>query len=101
MTVKHRETIIYQNKFVRICYIGINDIDGGCVDNAISCVVCSYFEDVDDNGDCYAIPLDEEDRQIVWEILDDKLRKYSWEQKSCKELLAEAREWIEKELGEE
>lgn len=82
-------------------YIGINDIDGGCVDNAISCVVCSYFEDVDDNGDCYAIPLDEEDRQIVWKILDNKLRKYSWEQKSCKELLAEARKWLEKEIGEE
>lgn len=80
-------------------YIGINDIDGGCVDNAISCVVCSDF--ADDDGEIYAIPLDKEDGQIVWEILDDKLRKYSWEQKSCKELLDEAREWIEKEFGEE
>lgn len=71
-------------------------IDGGCVDNAISCIVCSDF--ADDDGEIYAIPLDEEDRRIVWKILDNKLRKYSWEQKSCKELLAEAREWIKEEF---
>ena len=77
-------------------YINLNDLEGGCVDNAISCIVCSDF--AEDNGEYYPIPLDDDDRKMVWDVLDQKLRKYSWEQKSCKELLAEAREWIEKEI---
>ena len=72
-------------------YISLNDYSPTKVDNCLEFVVVN--SDSNDNETMYAIELTEEEQHFFYDRLDEQCRKYL--DKSCYDLLVEAREAME------
>lgn len=68
-------------------YIGINNYQGPRTDSVIEFVLVN--SDSPDNEETYSIELTEEERKIIYELLDEQCREEL--HKSCADLLEEAK----------
>ena len=73
-------------------HIGINDLES----NKVNSYITVYIPEKADNSDIFAIDIPDEEVQIVYDRLDDLIRR-SVDERGCEGLLADCKEWARTE----